>query len=376
MCAPPGRTKFSPMRVISYSSSVAPVAHDHYGWPEAPRFAFRPIADSALIELPVTTVRLQGHNFAAGGGGFFRLFPYRLSRWAINHVNRTDKRPTIFYFHPWEIDTEQPRVENAPLKSRVRHYINIDKMESKLQRLFRDFEWTRADRVAADQAGLLALRLEIDIAAIDDPFVVDEIERFLREQEQATPFHRPAWMRAIEQASRHRAHYLVARSGQRGIEGLLPLHHVRSPLFGSALVSSGFAVGGGILANDLETAQQLADAGWALAEDLNCPSLELRAGNLAQRRGTGMSTARYMLVSRDRSRPTMNRSCPPFRASSGRSQESTRERPGSDHGGRDEADLKRITAFMLKASETSVRRYSRVHCSRRCMRHSATMPTY
>ncbi len=139
----------------AYSSSVAPVVHDHYGWPEAPRFAFRPLADSALIELPVTTVKVAGRNFAAGGGGFFRLLPYRLSRWAIREVNRNDKRPAVFYFHPWEIDPEQPRVAGAPLKSRLRHYTNLSKMGGKLQRLLRDFEWVRTDQVASEQAALL-----------------------------------------------------------------------------------------------------------------------------------------------------------------------------------------------------------------------------
>jgi polysaccharide deacetylase family protein (PEP-CTERM system associated) len=140
----------------AYSSSVAPVPHDHYGWPEAPRFAFRPIENSDLIELPVTTVQLGQRNFAAGGGGFFRLFPYRLSQWAIRRVNRHDRRPAIFYFHPWEIDPDQPRVRDAPLKSRLRHYSNLDRMAGKLKRLLRDFEWGRTDQVAAEQAALLS----------------------------------------------------------------------------------------------------------------------------------------------------------------------------------------------------------------------------
>jgi polysaccharide deacetylase family protein (PEP-CTERM system associated) len=139
-----------------YSSSVAPVIHDHYGWPDAPRFAFRPLMDSALIELPVTTVALRGRNFAAGGGGFFRLFPYDLSRWAIRHVNGQENRPAIFYFHPWEIDPAQPRVRNAPIKSRLRHYTNLGNMAPKLKKLLKDFSWYRTDEVAAEQAALLS----------------------------------------------------------------------------------------------------------------------------------------------------------------------------------------------------------------------------
>ena len=98
----------------AYSSSIAPVAHDHYGWPEAPRFAWRPLADADLIELPVTTAKLRGRTLAAGGGGFFRLLPYGFSQWAIRQVNGRDGRPAIFYFHPWEIDPDQPRVPDAP----------------------------------------------------------------------------------------------------------------------------------------------------------------------------------------------------------------------------------------------------------------------
>ncbi|MFN3725769.1 MAG: XrtA system polysaccharide deacetylase [Allosphingosinicella sp.] len=130
-----------------YSSSVAPIAHDHYGWREAPRFAHRPLAGSELVEIPVTTVEVAGRRAAAGGGGFFRLLPYAFSRWAIDRVNRRDGRPAIFYFHPWEIDPGQPRVAGAPLKSRFRHYTNLSRMESKLLKLLGAFAWGRTDRV-------------------------------------------------------------------------------------------------------------------------------------------------------------------------------------------------------------------------------------
>jgi peptidoglycan-N-acetylglucosamine deacetylase len=132
----------------SYSSSVAPLIHDHYGWPEAPRFAYQPLDDSDLIELPVSTVQLGGRNFAAGGGGFFRLLPYALSHWAIGRVNRED-RPAIFYFHPWDMDPGQPFVPNAPIKSKLRHYPNLGAMAGKLKRLTRDFGWGRVDDIVA-----------------------------------------------------------------------------------------------------------------------------------------------------------------------------------------------------------------------------------
>lgn len=131
----------------AYSSSVAPVAHDHYGWREAPRFAHRPLPGSELIELPVTTVELAGRRMAAGGGGFFRLLPYRFSTWAIGRVNEADCRPAVFYFHPWEIDPGQPRVAAAPLKSRLRHYSRLSAMRPKLLKLFKAHQWDRTDKV-------------------------------------------------------------------------------------------------------------------------------------------------------------------------------------------------------------------------------------
>jgi polysaccharide deacetylase family protein (PEP-CTERM system associated) len=134
----------------AYSSSVAPVVHDHYGWPEAPRFAWRPLPDSAMIELPVTTAKFRNRTLAAGGGGFFRLLPYNFSRWAIRQNNAAE-RPAVFYFHPWEIDTGQPRVADAPLKSRLRHYSRIGVMERKMKRLLGEFAWDRVDRVVARQ---------------------------------------------------------------------------------------------------------------------------------------------------------------------------------------------------------------------------------
>jgi polysaccharide deacetylase family protein (PEP-CTERM system associated) len=135
-----------------YSSSVAPVVHDHYGWPEAPRFAFKPLADSDLIEVPVTTAMLGSRRLAAGGGGFFRVLPYAFSRWAIGQVNRDEQRPAIFYFHPWEVDPDQPRVADAPLRSKLRHYTNLNRMEGKLATLIGDFDWGRMDEIVEGEA--------------------------------------------------------------------------------------------------------------------------------------------------------------------------------------------------------------------------------
>ena len=136
----------------AYSSSVAPITHDHYGWREAPRFAFKPLPWSDLIEIPVTTAHFAGRRLAAGGGGFFRVLPYGFSRWAIRQVNTRDQRPAVFYFHPWEIDPEQPRVTGASLRSRVRHYTNLGVMSAKLEQLVSEFAWGRMDLLAHREA--------------------------------------------------------------------------------------------------------------------------------------------------------------------------------------------------------------------------------
>ena len=132
-----------------YSSSIYPIKHDHYGMPDAPRFAHA-VADG-LIEIPVTTLRLRGRNLPSSGGGYFRLLPYALSRWMIGKVNADDRQPAIFYFHPWEIDLGQPRVAGINLKTRFRHYVNIGRMEQRLDGLMRDFRWGRMDHIFLGQ---------------------------------------------------------------------------------------------------------------------------------------------------------------------------------------------------------------------------------
>ncbi len=128
-----------------YSSSVYPIAHDHYGMPDAPRFAHR--WRENLLEVPITTVRILERNWPAGGGGYFRFMPYAVSRWLIQRVNTVDGRPAIFYFHPWELDPGQPRVPGIDAKTRFRHYLNLHQMERRLRRLLADFRWDRVDRV-------------------------------------------------------------------------------------------------------------------------------------------------------------------------------------------------------------------------------------
>lgn len=128
-----------------YSSSIYPIRHDHYGVPNAPRFAYE--VCPGLLELPVTTARIFQRNWPAGGGGYFRLLPYFLSKSLIRRVNGKDGKSAIFYFHPWELDPEQPRVSGVTAKTRFRHYLNLHQMTRRLDYLLRDFLWDRVDRI-------------------------------------------------------------------------------------------------------------------------------------------------------------------------------------------------------------------------------------
>jgi polysaccharide deacetylase family protein (PEP-CTERM system associated) len=127
-----------------YSSSIYPIRHDHYGMPNAPRHAH---AVGSLIEIPATTLRFLNRNWPASGGGYFRLMPYGLSRWMIERINRVDQLPAVFYFHPWELDVDQPRIAGISAKTRFRHYVNIHRMEARLHRLLADFAWGRMDHL-------------------------------------------------------------------------------------------------------------------------------------------------------------------------------------------------------------------------------------
>lgn len=133
----------------TYSSSINPIRHDLYGMDEAPRGPFLPNGPGGIMEYPITTLRMGERNLPCGGGGFFRLLPYAISRWAISTVNAKDAMPTIFYFHPWEVDPGQPREPGLSLKSRFRHYVNLGRMERRLTQLVQDFTWDRMDHVFA-----------------------------------------------------------------------------------------------------------------------------------------------------------------------------------------------------------------------------------
>lgn len=132
---------------FQYSSSVYPVKHDLYGMPDAPRFMYEPLENTNFKEIPISTINLGRKNVPCGGGGFFRFYPYFLSKKAYQHLNIKEQQAGIFYFHPWEIDPEQPKQQNLDLKTKFRHYLNLNKMEDKIISLLRDFEWDTMDAI-------------------------------------------------------------------------------------------------------------------------------------------------------------------------------------------------------------------------------------
>ncbi|WP_348680785.1 XrtA system polysaccharide deacetylase [Alteromonas mediterranea] len=122
-----------------YSSSTYPIEHDLYGVPSWPRFKYQRV--EGITELPIPTIRKKNTNVGIGGGGFFRLYPYWLSKKRILSFMESETAPYSFYFHPWEIDPEQPYIKNANWRSKFRHYINLSRMESKIEMLLKDFNW-------------------------------------------------------------------------------------------------------------------------------------------------------------------------------------------------------------------------------------------
>jgi polysaccharide deacetylase family protein (PEP-CTERM system associated) len=129
---------------FAYDSSIFPVRHDRYGIPDAERQPHRLSTPGGgeIVEWPLSTARVLSFNLPVCGGGYFRIFPYWLTRWGLRSINQREARPFIFYLHPWEIDPGQPRVRAGRL-SRFRHYTNLDKCEKRLGRLLRDFKFGR-----------------------------------------------------------------------------------------------------------------------------------------------------------------------------------------------------------------------------------------
>ncbi len=133
----------------AYDASIFPIHHDRYGIPDAPRDVhLRQRPSGAIVEVPGSTVRWGNVNLPIAGGGYFRQFPYAVTRWGIRRLNVQERRPAIFYLHPWEIDPGQPRLPAGTL-TRVRHYRNLGVTEDRLRRLLRDFTFSTVSAVLA-----------------------------------------------------------------------------------------------------------------------------------------------------------------------------------------------------------------------------------
>jgi len=137
---------------FTWDSSLFPIHHDVYGMPGTPDTPYRLTTDQghSLIEFPLSTLKLRGSRLPIAGGGYFRLYPYWFSRWGLGTINRRNE-PFIFYLHPWEVDPEQPRVEGLSLKSRFRHYNNLDRCYGRLDKLLGSFRFGTVTQVLAGQ---------------------------------------------------------------------------------------------------------------------------------------------------------------------------------------------------------------------------------
>ena len=158
---------------FSYDSSIFPIHHDRYGIAGAPRWPYRLNTpdNASIVEFPPSTVDLLGLRLPVGGGGYFRIYPYWLTRAALNHLNRREGRPFMFYLHPWEIDPEQPRVK-AGRFSRFRHYTNLRRCEGRLRELLGDFAFGPVQQVLAAETRP-SLRY-VSAFAEPDPVVVSD----------------------------------------------------------------------------------------------------------------------------------------------------------------------------------------------------------
>lgn len=125
---------------FSYDSSIFPIYHDVYGVPDAPRFEYR-VPGKKLIEFPISTSIMLGRKIPVAGGGYFRLFPYGFTKMALQKINGKEKKPFVFYLHPWEVDPGQPEMKGAGWRSRFRHYNNLEKTEGRFIRLLDDFQF-------------------------------------------------------------------------------------------------------------------------------------------------------------------------------------------------------------------------------------------
>lgn len=285
---------------FTWDSSIFPVHHDRYGIPGSPRWPHRLTTPSGyqLMEFPLSTWRMGPVTLPVAGGGYFRFYPYAVTRTGLRRINRVERRPFIFYLHPWEIDPQQPRVA-VSWKSRFRHYNNLHRCEGRLRRLLNDFAFTTAGAVLSEQglapAGRVASIAEHPLSerrkqggypstagrrsgaalcagsdiVMDSPAVAAPdamAESALRVEmidsgsaadwdgyvnsrpALSSPYHGYAWRRVVEEAFGHECQYWMARDWSGRVCGVLPLVRLRSRLFGDFAVSLPFVNYGGCIA--------------------------------------------------------------------------------------------------------------------------------
>ncbi len=278
-----------------YSSSINPIRHDLYGMPDAPRVPFRPDPDG-VMEIPMTTVRLMGRNWPCSGGGYFRLLPTALYRAGLGRVNRHDRQPGIFYFHPWEIDPDQPRIANAGWKSRLRHYTNLSRMAGDRGRTAAGFRLgpdgprLRAGPVAGKAVGGLSC-MPVVIRPLDaaseagvGPVRGGDASRHVLPSRRLGEGDRDG----VRPSTTH--YSFAERDG--AITGVLPLGRVKTLLFGDTLISNPFCVYGGPLAADAESeAALIGHAESPAAHEPVRSALEFRPSGAGRRRSAGLDRA-------------------------------------------------------------------------------------
>ena len=132
-----------------YSSSVYPMQRGPNGIANAPRFSHRILPN--IVEIPVSLIKLFGHSLPGPGGGYFRLYPYSLTRWAMNRLNQQESAAAVYYCQLWEIDPEQPTVNHAPLQTRARHSLNLGRTLQRIDALLGEFRWGRIDDTFAEE---------------------------------------------------------------------------------------------------------------------------------------------------------------------------------------------------------------------------------
>jgi len=129
-----------------YSSSIHPIQHDHYGDVNAPLDIHKPRPDHNFYEFPITILQKWGRHIPVGGGGWFRMMPFFIYKNLLRQASKA-KRPLMFYTHPWEYDPDQPKIQNLPFKTSFRHYVNLSRNFSKLEKLLGLYQWSRCDDV-------------------------------------------------------------------------------------------------------------------------------------------------------------------------------------------------------------------------------------